>query len=61
MRFVFGVDQGEKKRMANMLNCKLGDLPMKYLGISVSDRHLSMGAFLPISQKNDQKIRPMEG
>ena len=59
--FVFGVDQGEKERMANMLNCKLGDLPMKYLGISVSDRHLSMGAFLPISQKNDQKIRPMEG
>ena len=26
--FVFGADQSEKERMANMLNCKLGCLPM---------------------------------
>jgi hypothetical protein len=30
--FVFGVPQAEKERMANMLNCVLGELPLKYLG-----------------------------
>jgi len=33
--FVFGAQQEEKERMANMLNCKLGELPLKYLGIPV--------------------------
>jgi len=46
--FVFGVSQGERERLANMLNCVLGELPLKYLGIPISDRHLSMGAFTPI-------------
>jgi hypothetical protein len=56
--FVFGVEQIEKEKMANMPNCKLGDLPLKYLGISVSDRHLSMGAFLPITQKKLKRLDP---
>ena len=34
-----------------MLNCNLGELPMKYLGIPVSDSHLAMGAFSPIIKK----------
>jgi len=29
---VFGVQQREKE--TNMLNCNLGDLPLKYLGIA---------------------------
>jgi hypothetical protein len=37
--------------MANMLNCVLGELPMKYLGIPISDQHLAMGAFRFLSQK----------
>ena len=41
----FGVSQVEKEEMANMLNCVLGDLPLKYLGIPISDHHLAMGAF----------------
>jgi hypothetical protein len=45
--FVIGVPQGEE-RLANMLNCVLGELPLKYLGIPISDSHLSMGAFSPI-------------
>lgn len=43
--YVFGVAQEEKERMANMLNCALGALPMKYLGIPVSDSHLYTGTF----------------
>lgn len=58
--FVFGVEQAEKERMANMLNCKLGVLPLKYLVIPVSDRHLGMGAFLSISQKLLKRLS-MEG
>jgi len=41
----FGVSRVEKEEMANMLNCVLGDLPLKYLGILISDHHLTMGAF----------------
>lgn len=59
--FVFGVDQKRKERMANMLNCKLGELPMKHLGIPVRDRHLNMGAFLPISQKMTKRLDPWKG
>jgi hypothetical protein len=30
----FGIAHVEKERKANMMNCKLGGLPVKYLGIS---------------------------
>jgi hypothetical protein len=33
--YAFGVPQQEKEKMANMLNCKLGCWPMKYLGIPI--------------------------
>jgi hypothetical protein len=36
--FVFGAVQQERERMANMLNCTLGTLPMKYLW---KGKHLS--------------------
>jgi len=51
--------QGEKEEMANMLNCVLGELPMKYLGIPISDHHLTMGAFDFMPQKMITR-RPME-
>jgi hypothetical protein len=59
--FVFGVPQGEKERLANMLNCVLGELPLKYLGIPISDRHLSMGAFSAILQKMLKRLDPWRG
>ena len=42
---LFGYSQIEKERKANMLNCKLGELPIKYLGIPVSDKELGINAF----------------
>jgi hypothetical protein len=45
--YVFGVQQGDKELMANMLNCVL-ELPLKYLGIPVCDKHFAMGAFDPL-------------
>lgn len=49
--FVFGESQVDKERKANMLNCVLGELPLKYLGIPISDRYLNMGAFPLLSRK----------
>ena len=39
---VSGVDQHKKVRIANLLNCKLSAFPIKYLGLPVSDRRLSL-------------------
>lgn len=59
--FGFGYTQQEKKEKANMLNCVLGDFPMKYLGIPVSDQHLSKKAFSPILQKMIKRLDPWKG
>jgi hypothetical protein len=38
--FIFGMETEDKVRVANMLNCQLGELPMKYLGIPIGDSKL---------------------
>jgi hypothetical protein len=59
--FVFGVSQGEKEVLANNLNCVLSELPLKYLGIPISDKHLNMNAFLPLTQKMIKRLDPRKG
>ena len=59
--YVFSFEYSEKLRLANMLNCALTELPMKYLGIPVSDKILTINDFFPILQKINKKARPMEG
>jgi hypothetical protein len=54
----FGVSQGVKEEMANMLYCVLGELPLKYLGIPISDHHLAMGAFSFLPQKMNTRLDP---
>ena len=56
-----GVSQVEKEEMANMLNCVLGDLPLKYLGIPISDHHLAMGAFSFLPQKMITRLDQWKG
>jgi hypothetical protein len=46
------------KRIANMLNCLLGNLPMKYLGIPITDHHLSIAAFSSIFDKMMKRLDP---
>jgi hypothetical protein len=46
--YVFGMDEISSRKIANMLNCKLGELPMAYLGIPLSDTKLGMGAFVSL-------------
>lgn len=57
--YVFGFSQEEKEAMANMLNCKLGELPMKYLGIPISDNGVS--AFSDIYNKMRKRLDPWKG
>jgi len=59
--FVFGVTQLEKEKFANMLNCVLGEFPMKYLGIPLSYKHLNMSAFSPMTQKMVKRLDPWKG
>lgn len=59
--YVFGASQREKEQMANNLNFVLGELPLKYLGIPVSDSHLTISAFSPIVQKFFRCLDPWKG
>jgi hypothetical protein len=50
------MEPGEKCRIASMLNCQVGTLPMKYLGIPISDSKLSEGAFAEVPDKIAKRI-----
>jgi hypothetical protein len=57
----FGLGEENSRRVANMLNYLLGDLPMKYLGIPLSDSNLGMGAFVGVVEKVAKRIPPWKG
>jgi hypothetical protein len=59
--FIFGMDEERQIRIANMLNCQLGSLPMEYLGIRVSDKKLGKGAFVRVPEKISKMIPPWKG
>lgn len=59
--YIFGYDKDEKEEMANMLNCRLGDLPMKYLRIPISDQHMGIMAFSDIYNKMWKRLDPWKG
>ena len=44
-----------------MLNCKLGCLPMKYLGIPLSDNRLGSLAFAGLKEKMGRRLDPWKG
>jgi hypothetical protein len=56
--FTFGMDEEASRRVANMLNCQLGELPMKYLGIPLNDSSLGMGAFSGVVDKVAKRVPP---
>ena len=54
--YAFGVDRQEKEKLANMLNCRLGDWPIKYLGIPISDSKLGVSAFSELLNKMRKRL-----
>jgi hypothetical protein len=49
--YVFGMEDAARVRIANMLNCQLGELSLKYLGIPISDTKLGKNAFEELTGK----------
>jgi mannosylglycoprotein endo-beta-mannosidase len=47
---VTGVAAPEQRRIASMLNCRLGQFPMKYLGLLVSNKPLRVSLGFPPSK-----------
>jgi hypothetical protein len=41
--YIFRMTEEEEPRIANMLNCQLDSLAIKYLGIPLSDRKMGKG------------------
>jgi hypothetical protein len=58
---VFGAEEETKIRIANMLNCKPGALPMRYLGFPISDKKLKMEVFRGTVEKMRKKLQPWKG
>jgi hypothetical protein len=54
----FGVDKENEDRIANILNCKVGVLPMRYLGFPISDKRLGVNAFRDIVGKLRHRLQP---
>lgn len=57
----FGGTEQDTQRIANLLNCKVGRLPMKYLGFPISVKNLGMGAFKGLVEKMRKKLQPWKG
>jgi hypothetical protein len=57
----FGVDNETKVRIANMMNCQIGSLPIKYFGFPISDKRLACGAFKSIIDKMRNTLQPWRG
>ena len=56
--YVFGVDQRQKEHLANMLNCRLGEWPMKYLGLPLSEHRLGVQAFAGVVDRIRKRLDP---
>jgi hypothetical protein len=58
---VTGVTEEEKRWVAEGLNCKLGTLPIKYLGLPVSDKSLSVADWHFLTEKVGHRVDPWQG
>lgn len=58
---VFVVDEDIQDRITNALNCKVGSLPMNYLGLPITDRELGIKRFDYLGAKLRKKLQPWKG
>lgn len=58
---VTGGDLEEQLRGTHMMNCKLGSIPLKYLGMPISYRLLSIVDFDPMVEKVAGRVEPWQG
>ena len=55
--FTVGLLEGAGMEVANAFNCKLGTFPMKYLGLPISDRRLSMAELSGAAEKMEKRLQ----
>lgn len=48
-------------RAAQMMNIKLGDLPIKYLGMTISNKAMRIEDFEPVIEKVAGRVEPWQG
>jgi hypothetical protein len=58
---IVGAPEGKSVSIANMLNCKVGSLPIKYLEIPVSNSKLYAGDMLYVGLKVEKRIPAWQG
>jgi hypothetical protein len=58
---VMGVSRQEQARVANLLNCKEGDFPFRYLGFPISDKKLTIVELEPIVATVGSRVDPWQG
>jgi hypothetical protein len=58
---VTGVTEPVKLRVANMLNCKLGNFPISYLGLPISDKKLLVSDWEFLTEKVGHRVDPWQG
>jgi hypothetical protein len=56
-----GVSKEESTRIANCLNCKEGELPMKYIGIPVTTDKLYIADLMYVGLKVEKRLPPWQG
>ena len=57
----FGLEEEEQDLVANLLNCKVGMMPITYLGFPISDRYIGIQAFRGLTTKIRNKQQPWKG
>jgi hypothetical protein len=58
---VMGITAPEQRRIASMLNYKLGQFPMKYVGLPVSDKEMRVSDWDFLPQKVGHRVDPWQG
>lgn len=53
---MLGVEDDEQRRIANIMNCQVGVFPLKYLGIPVAPKKLTIDQLAVVVQKVEKKL-----
>ena len=56
-----GMDATESQRVANLLNCKLGQFPFTYLGLPIAAKKCAISDWEPLSSKVANRVCPWRG
>jgi hypothetical protein len=54
--FALGCSEEEMTRVAQMFNCNIGHLPMKYLGVMVHNKHMSASDLNYVATKVEKRV-----